>query len=169
MAKRGRAIAAALVAAAVVALPAACGADSDDQAATGNAPPKTPQGAYEAAGCANCHGVDGQGGSGPALAGHTEAQIDKQVREPVGSMPEFSEGDLPDEQLALVVAYIEGLEGEAHDDDHTDTTGAEDHTEDEMDGDVDDPDTGAGTGEEGKTPDQAPSATTEHPDDGHTH
>lgn len=95
-------------------LAVACGADPNDRTASDDAPANSPEGAYQAAGCSSCHGQDGEGGVGPALAGHTDAQVEKQVRDPVGDMPAFGSEKLSDQQLALIVTYIEGLEGEGH-------------------------------------------------------
>ena len=74
---------------------------------------------YETA-CASCHGKRAQGGAGPALAGHTEEQIVRQVRAPVGEMPMFSPRFVSSYGLDDLVEIIEGLEateggGHAHD------------------------------------------------------
>ena len=59
--------------------------------------------------CAGCHGQDGGGGTGPALAGNEDAsdaeQVLKQIREGGGGMPPF-EGQLSDEEIANVAAYV---------------------------------------------------------------
>ncbi|HXV35352.1 MAG TPA: cytochrome c [Gaiellaceae bacterium] len=66
---------------------------------------------YLDAGCATCHGTDGEGtGVGPALGGHTAQQVRQQVRSPLAQMPSYSREQLSDEELAAIVAYIAGLE-----------------------------------------------------------
>ena len=59
--------------------------------------------------CGGCHGQDGGGGTGPALAGNEEAadaeEVLKQIREGGGGMPPF-EGQLQDEEIANVAAYV---------------------------------------------------------------
>ncbi len=71
---------------------------------------KSPGSSIYAANCATCHGSDGQGGVGPALAGKV---VDKfpdaadqvaVVTDGRGGMPSFG-GDLTDEQIAQVVEY----------------------------------------------------------------
>ncbi len=64
---------------------------------------------YRQVGCAACHGEQGEGGIGPALAGHTPEQVRKQVRNPVGDMPAFSQEQLSDEDLEKIVAFVESL------------------------------------------------------------
>jgi mono/diheme cytochrome c family protein/thioredoxin-like negative regulator of GroEL len=59
--------------------------------------------------CATCHGADGQGGSGPALAGNGRAAdadlVESTVRFGRGAMPGFL-GTLAEDEIALVVAYV---------------------------------------------------------------
>ena len=71
---------------------------------------------YRTVGCASCHGAQGEGGVGPALAGHTPEQVRQQVRNPVGNMPPFSREQLSDEDLEKIVAFVQSLGGasEAH-------------------------------------------------------
>ncbi len=65
---------------------------------------------YLAAGCAACHGQDGSGGIGPALAGHTREQVFRQVRSPKGDiMPAYPPDRLSDEELEKIVAWIDSL------------------------------------------------------------
>jgi mono/diheme cytochrome c family protein len=65
---------------------------------------------FRSAGCAGCHGQDGEGGTGPALAGHTAEQVQRQVRTPRGDvMPAFGEEQVSDEQLSLIIAWVESL------------------------------------------------------------
>ncbi len=66
---------------------------------------------YLSVGCATCHGDKGQGGVGPALAGHTPEQVRRQVRNPVGNMPAFSTEQLSDEDLEKVIAFVQSLGG----------------------------------------------------------
>ena len=61
--------------------------------------------------CAACHGGQGEGGSGPGLAGKSEytdpeAVVD-QIRDGGGGMPAF-EGRLSEQELADVSAFIVG-------------------------------------------------------------
>jgi len=64
-------------------------------------------------GCAACHGQDAEGTSiAPGLAGHTTAMVRRQVRSPIGAMPAFSISTLPDEELDLIIEFIEGLDGD---------------------------------------------------------
>lgn len=90
---------------------------------TGQRPPETPGSVLYETACASCHGKKAQGGTGPALAGHTEEQVVRQVRAPVGKMPMFSPQIVSDHGLGALVELIEGLEtregaevgGHAHD------------------------------------------------------
>jgi mono/diheme cytochrome c family protein len=75
----------------------------------GEARPTTGKGIYEAH-CATCHGVDGQGGVGPSLAG---VVVDKYpdiedeivvVTEGRGNMPSWR-GDLTTKEIRTVVEY----------------------------------------------------------------
>ncbi len=68
-----------------------------------------------AKGCAACHGQNGEGSAiAPPLAGHTEAQVKRQVRSPRFQMPAFSEEQVSDEELDAIIHYIAGLESEGH-------------------------------------------------------
>lgn len=70
---------------------------------------------FVAKGCAACHGQNGEGSAiAPALAGHTEAQVKRQVRSPRFQMPAFSEDQVSDEELDAIVHYIASLESEGH-------------------------------------------------------
>ena len=68
---------------------------------------------YRAKGCSSCHGI-GAGGSdfAPALPGHSADQVRRQVRSPLGSMPAFGPAQVSDQELDLLVAYVESLEAE---------------------------------------------------------
>ncbi len=68
-----------------------------------------------AKGCAACHGQNGEGSTiAPALAGHSEAQVVRQVRFPRFQMPAFSEEQVSDEELDAIAHYITSLESEGH-------------------------------------------------------
>lgn len=61
-------------------------------------------------GCAACHGPEAEGTEiGPALPGHTAEQILRQVRDPLGKMPPFTEEQISDAELEKIVAYITSL------------------------------------------------------------
>ena len=65
---------------------------------------------FQTAGCAACHGQNGEGNIGPALAGHTEEQIFRQVRTPKGNiMPPFAADQLSDDDVEKIVAWIATL------------------------------------------------------------
>jgi mono/diheme cytochrome c family protein len=61
--------------------------------------------------CAFCHGLHGQGGYGPDLAGLglTFEQFTRQIRQPWGAMPRWSERQLPDQELADLYAFFTSL------------------------------------------------------------
>ncbi|MGE3843935.1 MAG: c-type cytochrome [Vicinamibacterales bacterium] len=61
--------------------------------------------------CSNCHGREGEGGFGPALAGRNLAhkQFYDAIRNPVGRMPTFNEANLKDQEIADMRAYLNGL------------------------------------------------------------
>jgi cytochrome c553 len=61
--------------------------------------------------CRNCHGLQGQGGFGPDLAGRglNAAQVKQAVRQPWGIMPAFVESQLNDQQAADLAAYFASL------------------------------------------------------------
>lgn len=110
---------------AAAALLAGCSAGSGDEAAspagattqstgasTGTSPTPSSQGrsAYISVGCGACHGQNGQGTDvGPALAGHTEEVVIRQVRTPLGEMPAYSQDRLSDEDLKGIAAYVVSL------------------------------------------------------------
>ena len=67
---------------------------------------------FIAKGCPGCHGQDAEGISiAPALAGHTEQMVSRQVRTPRFRMPAFSERQI-EAELEAVAHFIAGLEGE---------------------------------------------------------
>ena len=62
--------------------------------------------------CRLCHGVEAEGGFGPALAGHrlSPTQFLKAVREGAGSMPAFvPDKNLTDQQVGQIAAYLASL------------------------------------------------------------
>jgi len=62
--------------------------------------------------CRNCHGGDGEGGFGPALAGRIDISFQRfrdYVRNPVGRMPAYVESELNDQEIADLVAYFSSL------------------------------------------------------------
>ena len=66
---------------------------------------------FVASGCSACHGQNGEGSSiAPALNGHTEGQVRRQVRAPVGIMPVFPPDKISTAELDSLVAYITSLE-----------------------------------------------------------
>lgn len=71
-------------------------------------------------GCATCHGQNAEGtGVAPALPGHTEEQVLRQVRNPMGRMPAFSTSQISDEELEQIADYIVSLgPGDGHDGGH---------------------------------------------------
>lgn len=72
---------------------------------------------FQANGCVSCHGQIGEGieGLGPALPGHSREVVLKQVREPRAApegsvqMPGYGPEQISDEELDLIVAWIESL------------------------------------------------------------
>jgi len=86
---------------------------------------------FQSVGCAGCHGQNGEGGIGPAMAGHTAEQIRRQVRTPSGDvMPAFSEEQLSDDQLSVIIAWVESLGPATGDHDHAHEAEASEETED---------------------------------------
>jgi mono/diheme cytochrome c family protein len=98
---------------------AACGGDSGNDSG-GGAPAKPPQQVVDAGdpakgrdvfsgNCQACHGADGGGGSGPALAGEDEftdaGVVVDQVRDGGGGMPAFGD-QLSEQELADVSAFV---------------------------------------------------------------
>ena len=62
--------------------------------------------------CRNCHGGDGEGGFGPALAGRIDLTFERfrnYVRNPVGRMPAYVESELTDQEIADLVAYFNSV------------------------------------------------------------
>lgn len=64
-------------------------------------------------GCSVCHGENAEGTDlAPALAGHSAAAIQRQVRAPTGSMPVYPPDKISSSELDALVAYIGHLEDE---------------------------------------------------------
>ena len=62
--------------------------------------------------CRLCHGIGGEGGLGPDLAGHTltPAQFMRAVRQPWGIMPAFAaDKNISDQEVRQVAAYLSSL------------------------------------------------------------
>jgi len=62
--------------------------------------------------CRNCHGGDGEGAFGPALAGRIDLTFERfrnYVRNPAGRMPAYIEAELTDQEIADMVAYFTSL------------------------------------------------------------
>ena len=72
---------------------------------------------FVASACSACHGQNGEGSTiAPALPGHTDSQVRRQVRAPVGLMPLFPPDKISASELDSLVAYITNLGGgHAHD------------------------------------------------------
>lgn len=68
---------------------------------------------YSATGCADCHGHQGQGGAGPALAAtRLPAQLFRRmVRAPAGSMPPYDERVLSEAELDQIHDFVQALPG----------------------------------------------------------
>ncbi len=68
-----------------------------------------------AKGCTACHGQNLQGSQiAPALPGHSEVMVKRQVRNPRLLMPAFSQSQITDDELDTLASYIAGLSGEGH-------------------------------------------------------
>lgn len=84
---------------------------------------------FRTVGCAACHGQDGEGNIGPAMAGHTRQQVLAQVRDPEGDiMPAFPPEQLSDADLEEIVEWVTGLGDEmvmAHEESPADEEGPE--------------------------------------------
>jgi mono/diheme cytochrome c family protein len=62
--------------------------------------------------CTNCHGTNGEGSFGPALAGRPELTYERfrrYVRNPLGRMPAYVETELTDQEIADMVVYFQTL------------------------------------------------------------
>ncbi|MDA0988430.1 MAG: c-type cytochrome [Chloroflexi bacterium] len=66
---------------------------------------------FVATGCSACHGQNAEGTTfAPALNGHSDGQVHRQVRAPVGTMPVFPPDKLSASELDNLVAYITSLD-----------------------------------------------------------
>jgi len=61
--------------------------------------------------CSNCHGMNGEGGFGPDLAGRglSWSQFKRAVRQPWGIMPAYTENQLAEQRLADMFAWLSAL------------------------------------------------------------
>jgi len=67
---------------------------------------------YVSKGCSACHGQDTQGTQiAPALPGHSESIVRRQVRSPIGLMPVFPPDKITNEELTLIAEFIGSLSG----------------------------------------------------------
>jgi len=65
---------------------------------------------YVQAGCGGCHGENAEGTEiGPALPGHGEAVVIRQVRTPLDKMPSYTAARLSDDDLHEIAEYIASL------------------------------------------------------------
>ena len=66
---------------------------------------------YTSLWCLSCHGVNGEGGYGPDLAGRglTFEQFQRAVRQPWGVMPAYTARQVSDQDIADMVAYFKTL------------------------------------------------------------
>lgn len=66
---------------------------------------------FSSKGCSACHGANGEGGFGPALAGTTLSfpEVLSQVRNPRGSMPPFSPQQVTDQEEMAIYNYLRSL------------------------------------------------------------
>ena len=69
------------------------------------------RGAPRATDCKDCHGLNGEGGFGPDLAGRglNAGQIEIAVRQPWGIMPAFVESQVSEKDAADLAAYFASL------------------------------------------------------------
>jgi mono/diheme cytochrome c family protein len=68
---------------------------------------------FSSVGCAICHGPDGGGtAAGPSLRGVSRERVFQQVRSPEGIMPPFSPQVVSDEELELIIQFLESLGGQ---------------------------------------------------------
>jgi mono/diheme cytochrome c family protein len=67
---------------------------------------------FIATGCAACHGDNAEGtDAAPALPGHTEDQVLRQVRAPIGLMPVFPPDKISNQELATLAEWVGSLSG----------------------------------------------------------
>ena len=98
---------------AAAAQPAAAPGEEPAAAAAAGGDPARGQQLFFANGCNVCHGDIGQGAIGPTIAqtGLSLDEVITQYRDPVGTtMPRFSEGAVPDEDVADIYAWLQTLD-----------------------------------------------------------
>ena len=66
---------------------------------------------YVADGCWQCHGYQGQGGTGPKLAPQPLPfdAVSRQMRKPRGTMPVYTHVTTPDQDVADIYAYLQSI------------------------------------------------------------
>jgi cytochrome c553 len=75
---------------------------------------ESPQAIYVGAGCANCHGLSGEGAVvGPDIWGKNFEDMLEVVRDGEHGMPAFDDERLSDEQVELLTAYLNELREQA--------------------------------------------------------
>ena len=109
-------LAAAVLSTLFLSLAVACGATATptptSTAALALQPASLGEQLFVSKGCAACHGEMGQGSQiAPALPGHSEVQVRRQVRAPMGLMPVFPPDRVSNQELAEIAAYIASLSG----------------------------------------------------------
>jgi mono/diheme cytochrome c family protein len=61
--------------------------------------------------CAACHGIDGKGGIiGRPIVGFSATQLLAKTTQGPGEMPAFANGELSDQDLAAIAAYLKSLQ-----------------------------------------------------------
>ena len=81
-------------------------------APTGNAEAGKAVFAFGNTSCSNCHGTNGEGAFGPALAGRVDLSYDRfksYVRNPAGRMPAYVDSELTDQEIADLAAYFSSI------------------------------------------------------------
>ena len=103
----------------------ACAAEAPPSPTATETPTKSPETReevggrelYVSKGCAACHGQNAEGSEfAPALPGHNEMMVKRQVRNPRFRMPAFSEEQITADELEAIAGYIASLPiaGHAH-------------------------------------------------------
>ena len=73
------------------------------------------QALFIAKGCAACHGQNAEGSAlAPALPGHNEMMVKRQVRNPRFKMPSFSERQISADELDAIAGYVASLPSGGH-------------------------------------------------------
>ncbi|PKB82212.1 MAG: hypothetical protein BZY88_04940 [SAR202 cluster bacterium Io17-Chloro-G9] len=77
--------------------------------------PSTGHDLFVSKGCAACHGQNAGGTTlAPALPGHNEEMVKRQVRNPRFQMPAFSRDQISDPDLDAIAGFIARLESDEH-------------------------------------------------------